>query len=303
MGQVDDHHRGSGNLTGGTVGFHPLLTCGGFSGSVKYANTDTAYHETNSNPSSDCRRYWCRAVHPGLPNIPHIQSGESFGILPWRVYLHRGLHFFIERWENERDKAKFEVTSLEAPPNPAELFFHLIDGQVKRTAYFFEVSVCNVGVRTAEKVVPIVLIPDKLASGVGLFFLSRPPQQQTTIRANWFEKDFTVDNIASAMIDIVAIKQLDLYGGGVGQQFALFFTLNDSDKIYFPCQTKMSLRLPQKFALLLSFQGKDMPIHHSKIYEVDAKAWDDVSITELSSDPLRFLKASGASVDHARNPQ
>jgi hypothetical protein len=213
------------------------------------------------------------------------------------------MSFFIERWEDERAKPQFEVGIIGGPQTPAELLFYLSDGQVKKTACFFEVSVRNVGVRTAEKVVPIVIIPELLTLGVRLFFLSRPPTQQTAIKGPWSVNDFKGDNVASAIIDHVAIRQVDLYGGGVGQRFALFFALSDSDKIYLPCQDKTSLKLPARFYLTLSFQAKDMPLYHSNVFQVDAKAWNDVSVTVLSSDPLQFLKTSLASTGLARTPE
>lgn len=232
------------------------------------------------------------SIHSDLSSVAHIQPRELVSLLPCRVYFRGGLHFFSERWENERAKAKFEVSLYEAPQTPAELLFYLRDGQVKQAACFFEISVRNVGVRTAEKVVPIVMIPKLLTLGVSLIFVSRPPSERTTIKGPWSVKDFKGDNVASAIIDNVAIKQVDLYGGGVGQRFALFFTLSDSDKVYFPCESKTSLRLPARFYLTLSFQAKDMPLCHSSVYEVDAKAWNDVSITEASYDPLQLLRTS-----------
>ncbi len=150
----------------------------------------------------------------------------------------------------------------------------------------------NGGVNTAEKVVPIVMIPNLLALGVGLVFVSRPPLQQTAIKGPWSVKDFKGDNVASAIIDHVAIKRVDLYGGGIGQRFALFFTLSDSDRLYLPCIDKTSLRLPAKFYLTLSFQAKDMPLYHAGVYEVDAKTWNNIKITAFSSDVAQTLRAS-----------
>lgn len=223
-------------------------------GGLKYRALATVSHALR-NPARNSRSL----RHPIRPNLDFGKS--TVELSPFRLYLHRGLRFFIERWENERTKAKFEVSLLGAPQTPVELLFYLRDGQVKQAACFFELSVRNGGVNTAEKVVPIVMIPNLLALGVGLVFVSRPPLQQTAIKGPWSVKDFKGDNVASAIIDHVAIKRVDLYGGGIGQRFALFFTLSDSDRLYLPCIDKTSLRLPAKFYLTLSFQAKDMPLY------------------------------------------
>jgi hypothetical protein len=212
----------------------------------------------------------------------------------------RSIPFFIERWENERAKPKFEVIISKDPPTPVEILLHLRDGQAKRTVCFFEVSLRNTGVKTAEKIVPIVAIPAIGTLGVPLIFVSRPPLPHTEINTPWSVKDFNEDYVASGIVEHVGIRQVDLYGGGVGQTFALFFTLSNADKIYLPCESKVGLRLPAKFQIALSFQAKDMPLVHYGVFQVDAKAWNDVTITVLPSDLLQSLATSVAGADRVR---
>jgi len=143
-------------LRGGAARFFALVTCGG---RFKYSKPDTDSHA----PTLHRRLDWCSSLRSGVSGVSHIRLEQSFGLLPSRVYLRRGLHFFIERWEREKGKPRFSIsTEQHVWPEPLrEIRVRLAPEKfLNHEARFFFVSVKNEGEKTAEEVVPLILVPE-----------------------------------------------------------------------------------------------------------------------------------------------
>jgi hypothetical protein len=105
-----------------------------------------------------------------------------------------------------------------------------------------------------------------------------------------FEHD--ENSFATAIIhDENTHKSVSLYGRGLGCGFVLFFTFKDSPVVYFPSTAHDAIVMPCKFHLILYFQAKDLPLHRSKIYLVEADSWNRFRVSEIAERKPRGLRS------------
>jgi len=281
-------------LRGGQTEFWSVVTREGL---LKYRTRHTQPHAT---ALLDC--YPRRSpVHSNLSGIANIQLGEFVSLLPCRVHFRRGLHFFIERWEQETRKPRLVVGPV--PRLPYEKVTQIRvrlspERSVTEDACFFFLLVKNVGEKTAEDVVPLLAVPQLWTSLVKLVIVQ--PTGDPWMQVDWSgttdEFEHQPDRFARAVIyDKNTLRDpVSLYGEGLACGFALFFTVKGSPGLYFPSEVHHGILMPCKFQAILYFQAKDLPLFRKvAAYEVEASDWRSIKVTEIvqeqTSSRLRSL--------------
>jgi hypothetical protein len=131
----------------------------------------------------------------------------------------------------------------------------------------------------AEHVVPLVRVPEAWPNLLALVPLRSPGKPWMTIQ---WPKQFAdawgpnTDRFATGVVEEVneAHSYLELYGKGVPQTFAVFFTVEDTRFLYFPTRTHHSLTLPATFHIELYLEVKDLPLLPIETYQLSIDRWD-----------------------------
>lgn len=249
---------------------------------LKYRALTSIYHALYYS-YYNCNRF-CGSV------LSNLDFGEYSIQLPsCRLYLHRGLHFFIEEWKEQRSKPKLIVEPVNLRPEEQPLAIRVVfDSKTwkEREARFFFVSVRNIGRKTAENTEPVIHLPKVRTGLIGQFVLIGP-SGAPFIPVEWGDpvEDFETNSNRYARALIVPkserITSVSLNPQGMAKAFMLFFTVKESNVLYFPVRAPITLPIPARFYLVLLFQAKDMPLQAGKTYEVDVATWDHFQVKEV----------------------
>lgn len=127
---------------------------------------------------------------------------------------------------------------------------------------------------TTNDVYPLNFIP---TSGKPWIYLTWPPIP----KAPDFDKE--QDSFAKALVldRSRTIEKLSLHEGRPLVPFIFLFTVEGHDVLYFPSPSLISFTMPTKFRTTLFLQAKDRPLIKAKVFEIDARSWDSVSVNEL----------------------
>jgi hypothetical protein len=200
--------------------------------------------------------------------------------------------------EREKNKPRFEVNIVKGYPVTA---LHIIRVELsphnikEAEARFCFVSVRNVGIETAEGVIPHLWLRGLAQGFFHLIMIPLGSLESILVKWRQSEEEFNASSehgFALALIwDEVARKEtMSLYGGGIGQGFLLFFTVKGSNILYFPSEAPLRLEMPCKLVAGLFFEVKDLPKYLAKMYEVDASSWDSFQVQEIPGKDVQKLE-------------
>jgi hypothetical protein len=97
------------------------------------------------------------------------------------------------------------------------------------------------------------------------------------------EFDKRRDDFATALVldKTIRIEKMNLGAGHALQPFILLFTVRGRNTIYFPAENLVAFDMPTKFQTELLLQAKGRPLVRLKSFEIEARSWETVLVTEL----------------------
>jgi hypothetical protein len=154
-----------------------------------------------------------------------------------------------------------------------------------KDAIFYYVTVWNRGIKTAENVVPHVLIDEPQWKGTGLMRLFVVPKPAWPIYLIDHANEETSDDVRFVRALVEHARREDvmwLSGKGLPETFALIVTVKGLDDLHIPTTGPHPafIRYPCKFKMYLYFEVKDRPYTHAATYEIEATAWDKVRVSQ-----------------------
>jgi hypothetical protein len=223
----------------------------------------------------------------------------AVGLLYW------GFRPEINRFFKERYGAKPELITERVKITPQEepcLLRVVFDNQnwKDQDIRFFFTVVRNIGEIPAENIQLFLSLPEIRSALVGPL-VQIGPSGVPILAVQWGSQiaDFQANphRYARALIfpkteRITSIPSLE--PKGIGKTFALFFTVKESNTVYFPVKMDVYLAIPCKFLIHLLLQAKGMPLLYVKSYDVNVQAWNRLQVTELVLD-VRLGESSQAS--------
>jgi len=232
---------------------------------------------------------WRSSLSTNLLYRPHFEHEQLNRVLSCRVYFRRGLHFFIERWENAKS---IPYLIVDAPEGPRHYGIRVVsDHEVlgDQEGVFYFVSVKNIGKRTAEEVEASVKIPEVFEGRLGPIVL-KGPQPLPFLPFSWPDsvEEFKTNSHRYARAVIYAKEgrgtRMELDPEGFPEVFALFFTVKETNACYIPVKTQGLIELPRKFSIQLMFRIKNMPPQYGMTFNVNAGSWNTITVQAV---PIR----------------
>jgi hypothetical protein len=178
---------------------------------------------------------------------------------------------------------------------------HLIRVELSRhkfkeaEARFCFVSIRNVGIETAEEVIPHLWLPGR--AGGFFHIVVIPIGSLESILVKWGQSEQELNaskehGFALALIwdKVIRKESMALYSGGISRTFLLFFTVNGSNILYFPSEAPFRLEMPCKIVAGLFLEAKDLPKYLAKMYEVDAHSWGSFQVREIRDKDIPKLE-------------
>ena len=77
------------------------------------------------------------------------------------------------------------------------------------------------------------------------------------------------------------IEKLNLEEGQPLVSFIFLFTVRGRDSVYFTSPNLIAVKMPATFRTALFLKAKDRPLVTAKVFEINARSWDSVSVNEV----------------------
>jgi hypothetical protein len=267
-------------------------------GHLKYREKAEKYHAICVSDT----RYSC-CVSASCPNRSFLPNSALHWLQPsdsryysWfrRANLLRPLTFFMQQRAEDRKQRREEERRLSALPQivvrqlpkilEKEIQVSLPNGAIARTrGVFVACSLGNDGERRTTHIVPHVVTTELSQYALPLDVIWAGESKEFHVRWNGTLDEFNGDNdrFATALVrdKNLRMENPTLEGKGFLLPFLLFFTVEDSEKLYISTQVQTALTsMPRKFLMELHVTATGIPRKLLTTYEVDANGWHKITI-------------------------
>jgi hypothetical protein len=260
---------------------------------LKYIELDRLFYAVI--PHS--RHTWCRFIHSCRCGISSFGSEQPISLLPCRVYLHRGLYFFIQRF--------WDVPDLEYAPYKFEGSDHIcsaLSQGLSHDGYVHCIRIVNNGHGSADHCsgrVDFEKITEVLTDGLK----TEPISRDETL--NWAYSDIDTESerhIAAASGRVALGPFFEERGKDLGEALQRYYavrknedlspkqheylevcyTIKDHDVAYAATTSrKLKLKMGATYHLELQMVGKGLD-EKPKSFVLELPSWDKASLIETS---------------------
>jgi hypothetical protein len=217
------------------------------------------------------------------------------------------VRYFLERSEreNERDRQKMEFErrkphfvvkplDLESYEEVKQVIVYFdfapdVKDKISQARFYF-LNISNIGEDTAEEVKPVVHFPEKWPNRK-MRLIMIYSQGKPFLTFKWPGKtlqEFEAhpERYSSSVLwdEGQHEKSVSLYGQGLPQDFALFFTLEKEPEGLKLCSYhNLGLKFPFHGPVELYIEAKGMPLKYITTYQIDAESWDAFTVKDIGS--------------------